>query len=114
MSRTKDFVEACKREHDAGLARYLEGKRDGSAVAHHLHQAGLTEEQRTHVSAALRDALTDTYYTILLGLDGCASLGDVQQRYRLYDQAGELISEDDGGNLESYAYEVFQEMRDAP
>jgi hypothetical protein len=49
--------------------------------------------------------LTDSFYTILLGLDGSASIGDSQESLKIYDENNNLIS--DGGNLEGYAYEYF-------
>ena len=54
---------------------------------------------------ALDAALTDILYTLLLGLDGSAQLGGVQETFRIYDEAGSLIS--DCGDLEAAAYEQF-------
>ncbi len=51
--------------------------------------------------------LTDTFYTLLLGLDGSASIGDSQEAYRILDEQGELVS--DCGDLEAEAYEHFHE-----
>ncbi|MGB0871049.1 MAG: hypothetical protein ACPGSD_15770 [Flavobacteriales bacterium] len=50
-------------------------------------------------------ALTDVFYTILLGIDGCASIGGVQEDYELKDENGNLLS----GDIEGYAYDYFQE-----
>lgn len=46
--------------------------------------------------------MNEVFYTILLGLDGETSLGDVQMQYKVYDENGNEI---DG--IESYAYESF-------
>jgi hypothetical protein len=52
------------------------------------------------LAAVLRDA----FYSILLGLDGEAQIGGVQEMYRLFDENGnELI----GGEIEVYAWEYF-------
>ncbi|WP_369678599.1 hypothetical protein [Chryseobacterium sp. ERMR1:04] len=51
--------------------------------------------------------LTDSFYTILLGLDGSASIGDNQESFKIYDEEDNLISE--GGDLEGLAYEYFHE-----
>ncbi|WP_322645557.1 hypothetical protein [Chryseobacterium sp. YIM B08800] len=53
--------------------------------------------------------LDDTFYTILLGLDGSASIGDSQESLKIYDEEDNLISE--GGDLEGYAYEYFHENK---
>jgi hypothetical protein len=50
--------------------------------------------------------LTDTYYTILLALDGCASLGGMQHTFKVFDEDGNLIS--NCGELEEPAYLAFQ------
>jgi len=102
-----DFVLALKRERDAMLAAYLAAE-SGSQVGLLLRQAGLSDSQREIVHAALDAALTDAYYTILLGLDGAAALGGVQQSYRIADEAGNVVSEGDG-ELEAAAFEIFQE-----
>lgn len=62
-----------------------------------------TEKLKTIVSALL----TDTFYTILLGLDGSASIGSSQETFKIYDEEENLISE--CGDLEGYAYEYFHE-----
>jgi len=51
--------------------------------------------------------LTDTFYTILLGLDGEASIGKKQTSYRIYDEKGHELTT--SGKIEEYAYEYFQE-----
>ena len=73
-----------------------------------LQQADLTDAQRQIVIAALDAALTDAFYTILLGLDGAASLGGTQRSYRLQDEDGSIIS-DGSGKLEAVAYEILQD-----
>ena len=109
--QTRDFVEACKRERDSMLAVYT-ASTDTCLVARLLREAGLDAEQRDKVHTALATALTDSFYTLLLALDGCASLGGLQQPYQLLDQDGSLISESEEGDLESLAYELFQTGED--
>ncbi|MFC0682865.1 hypothetical protein ACFFGH_33960 [Lysobacter korlensis] len=66
----------------------------------------LPAEQQAKLWAALDTALTDVFYTLLLGLDGCAQVGGVQEIFRIHDEEGNLIS--DCGELEAEAYEQFQ------
>jgi hypothetical protein len=68
------FVKACKNERDAMLALYADGCPQ-TAVSKHLEAANLTQNQRTEVIAALDLALTDAFYTVLMGLAGAGSLG---------------------------------------
>ena len=51
--------------------------------------------------------LNENYYTLLLGLDGEAALGNVQNAYKLYDEEGNLLNE--CGEIEEVAYRYFME-----
>jgi hypothetical protein len=101
-----DFAKAAKAERDA-LALSYGGTSAGSAVGALLADAQLTETQRQKVVAALDQAMTDAFYTMLLALDGAASLGGTQQSYRLIGENGSPISNGDG-RLEAAAFAVFQ------
>lgn len=69
-----------------------------------LNQAQL--EQLEHIGSNL---LTDVFYTLLLGLDGCTSIGESnQQTFKLYDENDHLVS--DCGELEAEAYHYFYEQ----
>ena len=49
--------------------------------------------------------LNDSFYRLLLGLDGCAQIGGNQQTYKIYSENGDLISS--CGDIESEAAEQF-------
>jgi len=51
--------------------------------------------------------LTDLLYTVLLGLDGCASIGGTQEAYNLKDEKGNQLN----GEIEGFAYYYFQETK---
>jgi hypothetical protein len=80
-------------------------QRAGSAVSTHLSAAELTAQQRNRVLAAPDVTLTDTFYTLLMGLAGAGSLGGSQQMYRLYDEHSRPISPSGAGVLEALAFE---------
>jgi hypothetical protein len=103
----QEFVAALRQERDALLAGYA-APEPTSHVGALLAQANLTDAQRESAVAALDTALTDAFYTILLGLDGAAPLGGTQRSYRLLDENGAIISAGDGA-LEALAYELFQD-----
>ncbi|MDQ8035434.1 MAG: hypothetical protein REJ50_25805 [Bordetella sp.] len=98
----RQFVSNWKAEKTSILARL--GAGEGAAGAR-LAAAGLSAEQREHVLGAIDAALTDTLYTLLLGLDGSAQIGDDQQTYAIHDEDGNLLS--DCGELEAEAYAQF-------
>src|ERR1700712_2040262 len=70
---------------------------------------GLTLEQSNQLRAVFDVALTDTMYSLLLGLDGAASIGGDQQIYKIHDEDGNLLSK--CGELEAPAYAVFHGSR---
>jgi len=102
----KEFAEACREERDALFSSFTSSSGDG-AVAVQLAAANLSPSQREHVCAAIGMALTDTFYTILLALDGSASLGGIQHSFKLTDEGGETVANGDG-RLEAAAWEALQ------
>lgn len=98
----REFASRWKRETDSYLAKLQAGE---VRAGQQFLDLGLSEEQQLQLWGALDAALTDILYTLLLGLDGSAQLGGVQETFRIYDEAGSLIS--DCGDLEAAAYEQF-------
>jgi hypothetical protein len=74
-----------------------------------IEELNLDEIQTEKLKKIISNILTDTFYSILLGLDGSASIGDSQEGFKIYDEEDKLISE--GGDLESHAYEYFHENK---
>ncbi len=70
-----------------------------------IKELELNEIQTEKLKEIVSGLLTDTFYTILLGLDGCANIGSIQESFKIYDEENNLISE--GGDLEGYAYDYF-------
>ena len=65
----------------------------------------LTLEQQQILGLVLDSVLTDTLYALLLGLDGAANIGGVQELYKISDENGNSIS--DNGSIEGEAYDAF-------
>jgi len=102
---SKEFVANCKKEKDRQMKSYLSG--DGNTqVSTFMNELKLSDSQSKTMEQLLDCVLTDTYYTLLLGLDGSTGIGDMQHTFKMYDEDGNLIS--DCGELESEAYEQFQ------
>lgn len=70
-----------------------------------LAKSDMSSEQIEIVREVFESGLTDALYTVLLGLDGCATIGAKQIDYVLKDEDGNLVA--GSGELESYAWEEF-------
>jgi hypothetical protein len=102
----KEFVELFYVEKNNMLKLYFGSPKD-TEVGLKIDNLGLTTEQMEKMKSIIDAVLTDSMYTILLGLDGEASIGNVQQTYKLYDENGCEIS--NCGEIEQHAYEYFNE-----
>jgi hypothetical protein len=107
----EEFVQCFSREKDDLLKAYFDVS-SGSMVATRVAEFARSPEQLSVMREILDTALTDTFYTILLGLDGCASLGGVQQDYYIRDENGDMVCTGDG-TIEGLAYASFHDDRNA-
>ena len=97
---TEEFVQACYREKQSLLQHYLDG-----VGAEWLRPLNMTPEQRPVLEQLLHIVLTDTFYTMLLGLEGSGSVGGSQSPYELRDREGNLLT---NGDIGGYAWQYFQ------
>jgi len=75
-------------------------------VSTKIQELQLDNEQTEKLKHIISSLLTDTFYTVLLGLDGSTSIGNSNQEvFKIYDEQENLIS--DCGKLEAEAYEYF-------
>jgi uncharacterized membrane-anchored protein YitT (DUF2179 family) len=102
----KEFVSNFKKEKDYSLMLYTSDK-EATAVSEIIKKMNLTKKQEILMYDVIEGILNNTFYSILLGLDGSTSIGDVQHTYKIYDEYGNLIS--DCGELEAEAWEPFNE-----
>jgi len=76
-----------------------------SYVSVKIEELNLDEQQNEKLKHIISALLIDAFYTVLLGLDGSAIIGDKQENFKIYDNQNNLIS--DCGELEVEAYEYF-------
>lgn len=105
----EEFVKLCHAEKESVLREYFRGDSESRAaeMIRSLVQAG-TDETALH--ALLDLVLSENWYTMLLGLDGAASLGGEQITYQLYDEDETLLNP--CGEIEEAAYSYFMEEPD--
>ncbi|ADL52156.1 hypothetical protein [Clostridium cellulovorans] len=99
----KEFVELFYTEKNDMLKQYFNNLKN-TEVGLKIESLGLNTEQ---MESIINTVITDAMYTILLGLDGEATIGNVQQTYKLYDEDDCEIT--NSGEIEQYAYEYFHE-----
>jgi len=104
--KAEDFVGFWKKEKDNILKIYSD-KTQSTCVSSTLESLNLDSEEETKILEMIDGVLTDTFYSLLLGLDGSASIGGHQETFKVYDESGELVSE--CGEIEAEAWEQFQE-----
>ena len=100
----KEFVELFHNEKTNYLKQCFEENSD-LYVSEKIKSLNLSEVQKEILKEIVDGILIDTYYTILLGLDGCANIGGLQNNYKIYDEDGNLLT--DCGKIEAEAGEYF-------
>jgi hypothetical protein len=103
---TEEFVKAFYTEKQEFLKEYLSENTE-TEVGQLIKSLNLTKEQSEIMEKVMNSTLTDVFYTILLGLDGCASIGGIQEMYELKDENGNQLN----GEIEGIAYQYFQENK---
>lgn len=101
---TEEFVKAFYTEKQNFLKEYL-SENSETEVGELIKSLNLNNQQNEIMKKILDSSFTDIFYSILLGLDGCASIGGIQEMYDLKDENGNQLS----GEIEGYAYEYFHE-----
>ena len=76
-----------------------------SYVSTKIQDLNLDEEQTEKLRHIISALLTNTFYGVLLGLDGSASIGERQEIFAIKGEDGKVISE--CGEIEGEAYEIF-------
>ncbi|WP_040252120.1 hypothetical protein [Psychroserpens mesophilus] len=104
--KTEELVKAFYTEKQDLLKEYLSENAE-TEVGQLIKSLNLTKDQSVVIEKIMNSTLTDVFYTILLGLDGCASIGGIQEMYELKDENGNQLN----GEIEGYAYEYFYEQK---
>ena len=95
------FVNNCYKEKQEMLKIYFDEEKE-TQVGNQIKSIVSKGISNDEVKGLVDSVMNEVFYTILLGLDGETSLGDVQMQYKVYDENDNLL---DG--IESYSYESF-------
>jgi hypothetical protein len=99
----EEFVQCFVAEKETLLQAYFTPGSE-TDVGEKLISLGLDEARLLAVREIVDSALTDAFYTVLLAIDGAASLGDKQISYKLFDEDGTELT---GGEIEAAAWDAF-------
>lgn len=102
----EEFVRLCFEEKEGILREYCSPASE-SAVSGLVRQLVSGGADREMIHQLIDLVMTESWYTMLLALDGEASLGGKQMMYRLYDEDDHLLNE--CGELEAAAWDQFME-----
>ena len=102
----EEFVRAFTQEKASQMLDYFSDDPQ-TATGQLIKSLGLDSSQISALKNAFDTCLTDTYYTVLLGLDGSCGIGEMQHTFKIYDEENHLLS--DCGDLEAEAYTQFHE-----
>ncbi|MES9974883.1 MAG: hypothetical protein ABW094_11525 [Candidatus Thiodiazotropha sp.] len=100
----REFVEEFYKLKQSLMNDYFSNNKDPARAAL-VEKVADNKEQEEAVQKIIDLVLIDALYTILLGIDGCATIGEEQQLYKLYDEEGNELT---SNNIESHAWEIFQ------
>jgi len=100
----EEFVDLWKGEKETLLELYKDSSQE-TLVSSRIKKMNLTAAQEREFWLVADAMLHDTFYTLLLGLDGSAQIGGRQESYKIYDGSGNLIS--NCGDIEAAAGNSF-------
>lgn len=99
----EEFVKNCHKEKQEMLKVYFDKEKEtqvGNQIKNIISK-GISNDE---VKELINSVMNEVFYTMLLGLEGEASLGDVQMQYKVYDEDDNLLE-----GIEGYAYDAFMD-----
>ena len=94
-SRAESLVALFEKDKDEMVKMYLT---DSDTLANKLiAKMNLTREQKLILDDLVDILVCESYRAVLYALDGCNSIGGIQQAYKIYTEDGSLVS--DGGYI---------------
>lgn len=86
----EEFVNNCYKEKQEMLKIYFDEEKE-TQVGNQIKSIVSKGIPNGEVKELVDSVMNEVFYTILLGLDGETSLGDVQMQYKVYDENDNLL-----------------------
>lgn len=99
----ENFAKEFYKEKKKSIDLYFDFEKR-TEVGELIKSLNLDEKGNERIRQIVNGILTDSLYTILLGIDGATVIGENQELYKLLDENGKEIT---GGEIESEAWEYF-------
>jgi len=100
----ENFAKEFYKEKKKSVDLYFDFEKR-TEVSELIKSLNLDDKGNERIRQIINGILTDTLYTILLGIDGATIIGENQELYKLLDEEGKEIT---GGEIEVEAWEYFQ------
>ena len=101
----KEFVQLIKQDKDEVMDIYFSDEEtEVGLIIERLVEDGASIED---IHSLVNTIMNENCYRMLLAIEGEASLGSVQQSYRLYDEDGNELT--GSGEIETEAFDSFME-----
>jgi hypothetical protein len=104
-----EFASLFRKGKDDLLALYT--TTETTSVAIRIASLNLNDKQKEEMKHILDEALTDSFYMVLMALGGACRIGEIQQAYTILDEEGSIVCKSDDGALEASAWTAFQSDR---
>jgi hypothetical protein len=102
----EQFVKLCFTEKESILKEYFD-ENTSTEVGERLRSLVADGTGKDELYDLVSLILSETYYSLLMALDGEASLGGTQMTYQIFDEEQNLLNE--CGEIEAAAFEYFME-----
>lgn len=99
----EEFARGFYNERKYLLDLYFDSDKT-SDVSKIISSLNLDSKESERLRSLLGSVLRDAFYTVLLGLEGEASIGGKQEMYKVTDEIGNELT---GGDIETFAWEYF-------
>ena len=103
--RPEQLIANIKVEIESIVSLYGQGSDGQTDLGVKLDSLGLNPEVKEKVIGLIKQAIEESTYNLICGLEGSASIAGTQECYEIKDESGKKLS----GELDSLFYEQIME-----
>lgn len=99
------LVKNIKTEIEGLVSLYAQGSEGQTEIGTKLDSLNMSPELKSEVVSLIEQAIKESIYNLISGLEGSASLAGTQEIYKITDESGSELS----GKLDALFYEYVME-----